>query len=261
MEATADINEITEHPEHKKVHWSIHVIRIFLGALFVFSGILKMTDLVTFSEAVYKFQMLPDYLINLVTVLIPSAEVVCGLALILGIFKRGASLILTVLMTMFTIVIAVTLSKGIAFNCDCFGPLQLLEEMSWFSVFTNVLLITLLLISYNKNKNNYPLEIEAKPIIMFTIFVSIIGIIPLENSYFFQTLYKNKIIEINYNTAVEMINKDNAVLVDSRSSRQYLKGHHPNAISLPHGKIDKYFHNLVNILKEQPVIVYCDNHI
>lgn len=49
--------------------------RIFIGVIFIFSGIAKLIDLVSFKEAILNFNILPQYS-NLFTVIIPFFELV-----------------------------------------------------------------------------------------------------------------------------------------------------------------------------------------
>ncbi|GAF67429.1 unnamed protein product, partial [marine sediment metagenome] len=100
------------------------IIRILLGLLFVFSGILKLTDLISFHDAIEAFKLIPfqfSFIINPLTVLIPAVEIVCGVALVLNFFRKAAGSTLFLLMVVFTTGVAVNVYRGETFDCNCFG--------------------------------------------------------------------------------------------------------------------------------------------
>lgn len=70
------------------------VVRLAVGGLFVYLAWNKALDPVNFMKLTHEYGVLPaqpPYL-NLTGVLVPWIELVCGLALILGVFVRGAAL-------------------------------------------------------------------------------------------------------------------------------------------------------------------------
>ncbi len=110
------------------------IARLALGITFVVMGWNKGWDPVGFLKLLREYQMVPDalYLVqNLISVSLPWIEVVCGLALVFGIFTRGSSLTLLLLLTGFTVMIAIRatlihINTGapfwqIHFDCGCGG--------------------------------------------------------------------------------------------------------------------------------------------
>ena len=60
------------------------------------------------------------------------------------------------------------------------------------------------------------------------------------------------VAEVAPGEAVRMLNHDNAIMIDTRTDKEYGEGHIVNALHLPDAskaKLDKY--------KDRPVIVYC----
>lgn len=104
--------------------------RILLAALFLFSGLAKLGFLGTeygnspleFATAIRKFQLVQYDLIPELAFIIPWVEVVCGLALLLGLAARGSAVLLNLLLASFTIGMILVLLRGIEIPaCGCFG--------------------------------------------------------------------------------------------------------------------------------------------
>jgi uncharacterized membrane protein YphA (DoxX/SURF4 family) len=101
------------------------VLRVLLGALFVYGGYLKLEDPLGFAFAIKGFKLaLPDHIVVDLTFMIPWAEIVAGVCLIAGFFTRGAGFVILILMVAFIFGIASVLWRGIPHSCGCFGKLD-----------------------------------------------------------------------------------------------------------------------------------------
>ena len=92
------------------------------------AGALKIRDPYASATSVRAYQILPVDLANLLGFVLPFAEVVIGIFLILGIWVRFMAIAGGVLMVVFTIAIAQAWIRGISLDCGCFGKGGLLES-------------------------------------------------------------------------------------------------------------------------------------
>ncbi|MFG0252988.1 MAG: MauE/DoxX family redox-associated membrane protein [Phycisphaerales bacterium JB038] len=118
------------------------VLRLALAFVFLYSGIAKLLDPQEFLFAVKAFKMLPtepDFLITTTTYTVPIAEVLCGVLLVIGLWTRGAALLLGVMLVGFTIGIFSVLLRGLSIDCGCFGQ-WLPAEITWFSPLRNLII-------------------------------------------------------------------------------------------------------------------------
>jgi uncharacterized membrane protein YphA (DoxX/SURF4 family) len=69
---------------------------------------------------IYNYRIVPGSLINLSALVMPWVELLCGLALILGVWVKPARWIITLLLVTFMIAIAVNLGRDNAIDCGCF---------------------------------------------------------------------------------------------------------------------------------------------
>jgi uncharacterized membrane protein YphA (DoxX/SURF4 family) len=96
-------------------------VRLALGLVFVYASIDKITNPADFARIVYNYHLLPGELINLVAIIMPWIEFVCGILLILGIYKEGSALIINAFIVIFAVAIAVNLFRGVDLECGCFS--------------------------------------------------------------------------------------------------------------------------------------------
>ncbi len=137
------------------------LIRWFLGGYFIHSGVNKVLEPVGFLKAIHLYDMLPTepaVYLNATAIILPWLEIVCGIALVLGLWRRGAALVIGLMLCVFTPAIlfralAVQEAEGkafvdIAFDCGCgTGP-----QIIWKKLCTNgglILLAIITLISSN----------------------------------------------------------------------------------------------------------------
>ncbi|MBU3954086.1 MAG: DoxX family protein [Proteobacteria bacterium] len=96
------------------------VLRIFLGVLFLASGLAKSMDLVFFSKTIQAFAIIPGSLCLPAAVMIVLAEIVFGGGLVLDIrFCLGGILVLVL---GFMVVVGHAIHMGYDIDCGCFGP-------------------------------------------------------------------------------------------------------------------------------------------
>ena len=95
--------------------------RLCVGGIFFASGIMKISDLNAFAQAVHAYNMLPLFVVNIFAIVVPWIEVVSGLCLFVGFWTKSNALILFVLLSSFIIAIGVNLFRGVDLACGCFA--------------------------------------------------------------------------------------------------------------------------------------------
>jgi len=98
--------------------------RWILGLTFIYASLHKITAPADFAKIIYGYDLFPAALINLMAITIPFAELVTGLALVIGIYRRAAALIINVMLLNFTVALFINLIRGHEFDCGCFATGQ-----------------------------------------------------------------------------------------------------------------------------------------
>jgi uncharacterized membrane protein YphA (DoxX/SURF4 family) len=100
--------------------WLTTRVQIALGAIFIVAAWPKIVDPPSFAHMIYNYRIVPAPLINLSALIMPWVELLAGLALILGIWTRGARWLVGILLVTFIIAISINLARGNAIDCGCF---------------------------------------------------------------------------------------------------------------------------------------------
>jgi putative oxidoreductase len=97
------------------------VVRIIVGALFVLAGATKAYDPGAFAIEIQRYQLVPWILAAFISVYLPWLEMLSGALLLLKRFERGALLLTTLLLVIFTLALASAMFRGLSIDCGCFG--------------------------------------------------------------------------------------------------------------------------------------------
>lgn len=105
------------------------LVRLAVGGFFAYAALGKMADPVGFIKSIANYEFWPydpPYYLNATAIVIPALELVCAGALVLGLFRRAAALIVAGLLLVFTwLIIGLALNEyaqpasGVAYASFC----------------------------------------------------------------------------------------------------------------------------------------------
>ena len=122
--------------------------RIALGALFIFSGVVKLSDPLAFAFAIKGFKLVDNHaLISQATFSIPWTEVLIGVLMILGLYTRIATGAFLTMMVIFIGAVVAVIVRDIDTSCGCFGK-YLGSKIDETTVLRNVVLLALGILVY-----------------------------------------------------------------------------------------------------------------
>ena len=101
--------------------WLTLRVQLALGAIFIIAALPKIADPPSFAHMIYNYRILPAGLINISSLVMPWVELLCGIALVLGVWRRPALAIVTILLVLFVAAISFNLARGNAIDCGCFN--------------------------------------------------------------------------------------------------------------------------------------------
>ncbi|MFP4422049.1 MAG: MauE/DoxX family redox-associated membrane protein [Desulfococcaceae bacterium] len=111
-------------PTQRRFRWEPtvhHVLRLFMGGVFLYASYDKILKPAAFAEAVYNYQILPDAAVNLAALTLPWLEFLLGACLIAGVWMPGATAISTGLMLVFVASLVYNQMRGLDIHCGCFS--------------------------------------------------------------------------------------------------------------------------------------------
>jgi putative oxidoreductase len=124
--------------------------RILLGMIFIQFALSKILRPAVFAMNVVDYQLMPFWGVNLWALILPWAELVAGLFLILGIRTRTAAIFIGGMNVMFIVGLVNAILQGYPINCGCVGETG--EPVNWWKVLKNVamLLMTVQIFLYDR---------------------------------------------------------------------------------------------------------------
>ena len=121
--------------------WLLLVVRIGLGGVFVWMGFNMVADPHAFLKGIHLYDMFPEsppIFLNATAIVLPWLEIVAGAALIVGVYVRGAALMILVMLLVFTPAVlihalAIQSETGqsfyeIAFDCGCGSGVEIIWQ-------------------------------------------------------------------------------------------------------------------------------------
>ncbi len=97
------------------------LLHFFFGGVFVYAGILKVADPMSFLDDVRSFDLLDDPFAAWLAMGLPWLEIFAGLAVMSGFLRSGGLLILNASLLIFLVAISISWWRGIDIRCGCFG--------------------------------------------------------------------------------------------------------------------------------------------
>ena len=117
----------------------LFVARLILGMVFIVASIDKIAAPDAFAASIHAYRLTPAIIENILAIVIPWIELLCGICLVAGMNVRASSFLLTILLGVFTIAISLALIRGLKIDCGCFGK-EHLTPVSWGKVLEDVCL-------------------------------------------------------------------------------------------------------------------------
>ena len=115
----------------KIIHW---LCRLFLTGIFLYTGIIKIQNMLQFAVTLNGYQLIPEQFIIPIATYFPWVEILLGVGILIGwkirYFAAGAA----ILLLFFSTLLAITYFRGIEANCGCFSfddpisPLTILRD-------------------------------------------------------------------------------------------------------------------------------------
>ena len=108
------------------------LLRLFIGGLFVYVGILKALDPRQFLTDIQNYQLLPYTPALMLAFYLPYLEIVCGISLFIKKNDTGALVLLLACMGVFILALCSAWVRGLDISCGCFSAKKETAQFAWW---------------------------------------------------------------------------------------------------------------------------------
>lgn len=95
--------------------------RLVVGGVFIYASLDKLQHPGDFAQVIHNYRMVPYFFLNGLAYLLPVTEILVGVALVLGVLRRGAALLSGLMLVIFMVGITTALIRGLDISCGCFN--------------------------------------------------------------------------------------------------------------------------------------------
>ena len=117
------------------------ISRLFVGGAFVYASFYKVVDPASFAKSIWYYHMVPGGLINLMALILPWLELLCGLGLILGVAYRGSALLINLMTLVFIYALSSAIARDINIDCGCFKAAEASSESAVRSLIFDLVML------------------------------------------------------------------------------------------------------------------------
>jgi len=134
--------------------WGQLILRLIIGGILIYAAFSKIVHPQEFYLSVLEYHLVGDTLSKIVALWLPWIEVLVGVGVLGGIWFLPNLRLAQLLFAGFTIILIVTLFRGIHTDCGCFGTAG--GRISWLHVLGDVILyfLTTLLVIWEQIVSN-----------------------------------------------------------------------------------------------------------
>jgi uncharacterized membrane protein YphA (DoxX/SURF4 family) len=132
--------------------------RLALGGTFIYASLDKIAHPQEFAGIIANYAILPAALVTLPALVLPWVELVAGLALVVGLWKRSAALLLCLLLLAFMAALGFNALRGVSLSCGCFSTSAADKESASLLVLRDLLILLpgLLIVLFGREKGDPP---------------------------------------------------------------------------------------------------------
>ena len=98
------------------VQW---ILRLIVGGVFVAYGGSKLFDSAAFATSIGHYDLVPWYAVNAIALLLPPMELVAGVVVFVGPWRREAGVLIAGMLGVLVVAVSSAIVRGLSIECGC----------------------------------------------------------------------------------------------------------------------------------------------
>lgn len=108
--------------------------RVIVGGTFIIASLDKIAQPELFAKLVQNYQILPQEIVPLFSIILPYAELILGIFLLVGLFVRESAMAVAFLLVLFISAVIYKVAQGTVTECGCFSVTSVKANHSAFII-------------------------------------------------------------------------------------------------------------------------------
>ena len=125
-------------------------LRLYLGYFFIYASLSKIPYPAQFADAIANYGLVPFSLLHPVALILPWAELLAGLFLVIGFMPGTAVFVIGSLLIVFNVMVSINMAWGAPITCGCYDTVG--EPIGIRKLFDNFLMLAASIQIYYCNK-------------------------------------------------------------------------------------------------------------
>jgi putative oxidoreductase len=121
--------------------------RVYIGGVFIYASMYKIGYPAEFAQNIASYQIVPFWAVNLLAIVMPWTELICGILLAVGLRSKSAVAMIAGMLLLFTLAILLSLVRNIPIGCGCFHSIE--EPMSWTTLLRDLIWLAMAIHVYH----------------------------------------------------------------------------------------------------------------
>ncbi len=126
----------------------------------MFYGLDKIIDPTSFAKSIANYQVLPEFLVHPIALVLPWLEVIAGLFFVFDVWRRASGVLISGMLLTFIAMVALALMRGLDISCGCSAEGG--STVNWLLIVRNIVLLACTVIAMIPAENNSSGDADAR---------------------------------------------------------------------------------------------------
>jgi uncharacterized membrane protein YphA (DoxX/SURF4 family) len=134
-----------------------------VAGVFLAAALPKIADPAGFARDIHNYRMIPVVMENVFALILPWIELLAGVAIVLNVAPRGATLLIGALLVLFLVATGQAVIRNLDVDCGCFGTNDA-SKTGWLVLFRDVAFLALCVLGWPRKKSRGLAHVQVETV-------------------------------------------------------------------------------------------------